>query len=279
VNPCSRTAPCKTFAGAISKTAPGGEISVLDPGGYGALTINKSITINGNGTHASCLFSGTSGFTINSPGIIVNINDISFNGGAPNAPGVNGIRIIQAASVSVSNCDIFNFSSNGIVDERTTAGSTVVTNTRIHNSLQSGVNTTTVGIRVNPSAGSAQNTLTCDRCTIFGNRLGNSHGVFVTNGGRVTLTNTKVFNNTFGVAAAGPSGASEISIIDSDVSANSTGLRTTAGGTIRLSNVLVTANTTNGLEISGGAIQSFGNNKIIGNTGNNGAGLTAASNQ
>jgi len=48
-NPCSRTAPCKTFAGAISKTAAGGEISVLDPGGFGAVTITKSITINGDG--------------------------------------------------------------------------------------------------------------------------------------------------------------------------------------------------------------------------------------
>src|SRR5262245_48964588 len=50
VNPCSRTAPCKTFAGAISKTAAGGEISVLDPGGFGGVTITKSITINGEGT-------------------------------------------------------------------------------------------------------------------------------------------------------------------------------------------------------------------------------------
>ena len=46
-NPCSRTAPCKTFAGAISKTAEGGEINALDPGGYGAVTITKSITIDG----------------------------------------------------------------------------------------------------------------------------------------------------------------------------------------------------------------------------------------
>ena len=48
-NPCSRTAPCKTFPGAISKTAPGGEIDALDPGGFGALTITKAITIDGGG--------------------------------------------------------------------------------------------------------------------------------------------------------------------------------------------------------------------------------------
>src|SRR5215218_7784849 len=72
-NPCSRTAPCKTFAGAISKTAAGGEISVLDPGGYGAVNITKSITLNGTGTLASVLFSGTNGIIINGSGIIVNL--------------------------------------------------------------------------------------------------------------------------------------------------------------------------------------------------------------
>src|SRR5919198_6054446 len=64
-NPCSRTAPCKTFAGAISKTAAGGEISALDPGGFGAVTITKSITINGDGTLASIVASLTNGIIIN----------------------------------------------------------------------------------------------------------------------------------------------------------------------------------------------------------------------
>src|SRR5678809_162426 len=64
-NPCSRTAPCKTFAGAISKTATAGEISVLDPGGFGAVTIVKSITINGDGTLAGILASLTNGVIVN----------------------------------------------------------------------------------------------------------------------------------------------------------------------------------------------------------------------
>src|ERR671939_1663914 len=72
-NPCSRTAPCKTFAGAISKTADGGEIDCIDPGGFGAVTITKSVTIDGGGTFASILAAGTNG---------VNVND--SNSGAPN---------------------------------------------------------------------------------------------------------------------------------------------------------------------------------------------------
>src|SRR5436853_4692350 len=71
-DPCSRTAPCKTFAGAISKTFINGEIDCLDPGGFGALTITKSITIDCTGTLGSVLASGTNGFNIN---IAANAND------------------------------------------------------------------------------------------------------------------------------------------------------------------------------------------------------------
>src|SRR5664279_823389 len=66
VNPCSRTAPCKTFPGAISKTAAGGEIDCLDPGGFGAVTITKSITIACEGTgEGGILVAGTNGVTVN----------------------------------------------------------------------------------------------------------------------------------------------------------------------------------------------------------------------
>src|SRR2546428_7303661 len=65
-NPCSRTAPCKTFAGAISKTAPSGEINCLDPGGFGAVTITKSITIDCHEVFGSVLVSGTNAINIQS---------------------------------------------------------------------------------------------------------------------------------------------------------------------------------------------------------------------
>src|SRR5215472_7956708 len=64
-NPCSRTAPCKTFAGAISKTAAGGEIDCLDPGGFGAVTITKSITLDCDPGPGSILASGVQGIVIN----------------------------------------------------------------------------------------------------------------------------------------------------------------------------------------------------------------------
>src|SRR6202050_1016295 len=78
-NPCSRTAPCKTFAGAISKTATGGEIDNLDTGGFGALTITKSIIIDGGGGQiASVLVSETDGIAINAPGSVVTLRNVQF---------------------------------------------------------------------------------------------------------------------------------------------------------------------------------------------------------
>src|SRR3954468_9898949 len=85
VNPCSRTAPCKTFAGAISKTAAGGEINCLDPGGFGTLNVTKSITIDCIGTNGSVLAANVNGFIINGAGIIVTLRNLTING-AGNAP-------------------------------------------------------------------------------------------------------------------------------------------------------------------------------------------------
>src|SRR6202789_209979 len=78
VNPCSRTAPCKTFAGAISKTASGGEIDALDPGGFGSVTITKSITLDGGfGQNASILATGVNGISIVVGGVNVSIRNLS----------------------------------------------------------------------------------------------------------------------------------------------------------------------------------------------------------
>src|SRR5688572_30212662 len=117
VNPCSRTAPCKTYAGAISKTAAGGEISTLDPGGFGAVTITKSMTIDGTTGQGfgSILASATNGVIVNdalsgSPGtIVVILRNLSINGGTPTSPGQNGIRFLSGKTLNVDGCDIFGF--------------------------------------------------------------------------------------------------------------------------------------------------------------------------
>src|SRR4051812_17892765 len=115
-NPCSRTAPCKTFAGAISRTAAGGEIDALDPGGYGAVTITKSITIDGGGGQvASILVAGTNGIVISGSGVVVTLRNLRITGVAQSVtPGLNGIRLLNGAVLHIQNCAIFGFSQNAV---------------------------------------------------------------------------------------------------------------------------------------------------------------------
>src|SRR5580700_1315043 len=112
-NPCSRTAPCKTFAGAISKTAAGGEIDALDAGGFGGVTITKGITIDGGGGQvASVLVSGISGITVAAPVTdAVTIRNLSING---IGSGIDGIRFISGKRLHVENCTISGFTQNGV---------------------------------------------------------------------------------------------------------------------------------------------------------------------
>jgi hypothetical protein len=111
-NPCSRTAPCKTFAGAISKTAAGGEINTLDPGGFGGVTITKSITIRAESGVAGVLVSGTNAIVINAAStdrVVLEGLDIEGLG-----TGLTGVNILQARDVVVRNTSIRNFTTSGI---------------------------------------------------------------------------------------------------------------------------------------------------------------------
>src|SRR6476620_2972667 len=137
-NPCSRTAPCKTFAGAISKTAAGGEIDALDPAGYGAVTITKAITIDGGGGQvASVLVSGTNGIVVQAgPSDVVILRNLRING---IGTGINGIRWLAGKNLTVENCDIFGFTNNGIDIAKPDGGKAFVHNTVVQNVGQAGL--------------------------------------------------------------------------------------------------------------------------------------------
>jgi hypothetical protein len=140
-NPCSRTAPCKTFAGAISKTATAGEINVLDPGGFGGVTITKSITIRADHIEAGVLVSGTSGIVINAPTTAkVVLDGLDFEG-LSTGGSIHGINILQARDVLVRNSTFRGFDSP-----------------------------TSAGIMVNTAA--TQSSLTVENCTFFNNTVG-----------------------------------------------------------------------------------------------------------
>src|SRR2546421_9852731 len=110
-NPCSRTAPCKTFAGAISKTANGGEINCLDPGGFGGVTIGKSLTIKCHYTEGGVLVSGTNAIVINATATDkVTLRGLDINGIGVGAPtSLVGVKVLSAKSVHILDSEISRF--------------------------------------------------------------------------------------------------------------------------------------------------------------------------
>ena len=264
VNPCSRTAPCKTFAGAISKTAANGEINVIDPGGFGAVTITKSITIDGYGPESSILAANTSGIIINGAGIVVTIRNLSINGAA--TAGGSGIRILNAGAVNLDNLRIANFSATTGTSGRAVSVETSAPNVRVSIADSTFHNLGNVGIGVFPSAGSVL--LDFDRLNI--SKAG-THGIHLGLNSDLTLSNSFISGNLAGAAVALNGTGSSAHISHSVLSNNQVGvLSGAAGGTpvVRLFDTVVTGSTIEGLRINTGTIVSHGNNAIVGNAGN-----------
>jgi hypothetical protein len=260
-DPGSRTAPCRTFAGAQLKTANPGEIDCLDPGGFGAISITKSITLDGSGTFGSILASGTTGVIINGAGINVTLRGLSING-AGAAAGLTGVRIVNANNVHIIDCQILGFSggvARGIDDQRTGGGRLYVVNTVVQNNG--------VGIQVRPSAGAAAILAFVDRCTITGN---SSSGVLAGAGSRVTVSNSLVSGNPgnglfcdFTAALGGP----EINAESCVINANGTGVNVETGAFCNMSNLMIINNSTG--MAGGGTYGTFGNNHITENGAGN----------
>jgi hypothetical protein len=270
VNPCSRTAPCKTFAGAISKTFIGGEIDALDPGGFGTVTITKSMTIDGGATLASILASGTNGVNVN---ILVNANDpnrrvtlrrLTINGaGASGAIGTStGIRGVNASTngfsqLYVENTYIQNFTTVGI-DVNFAAAAT---GARI-SFKDTNITNTGVGIQLNTSANFISGVIDNVRVESM------STGINLKERANAAIRNSVVQNcSTAGVALnSGPSNQSFASLESTYILSATTGVVGGAAGTlVDLSNTTIAGNST-GITTGGGTIQSHGNNQIFNNS-------------
>jgi hypothetical protein len=263
-NPCSRTAPCKTFAGAISKTAAGGEISVLDPGGFGAVTITKAITINGDGTLAAILNAGTTGVIVNAgANDIVYLRNISINGAGT---GLNGIRYLAGKALHVENCTIYGQGNNtagngnGILVNLSATGLLFVKDTNIKNCAVS-------GITAQASAGVAGGLLEHVRIE------GEPTGVLIGNNAFVSIRDSVLNFNTTGVSMTGsgtPTGSFDNCMLNNNVTALNVG----ATGILNLSSSTLESNTTAVASAAPAAnLRSSGNNRFIGNT-SDGAALT-----
>jgi hypothetical protein len=265
-NPCSRTAPCKTFAGAISKTAPGGEISALDPGGFGAVTITKSITIDGGGGQvASVLVAGTNGIVVQAgANDVVTLRNIRINGivGSPSGAGLNGIRFLSGAALHVEHCTIFGFSQNGI-DINVNTGSAArvfVTDTGLHHNAG--------GITAR-NAGAGAVFLALQRATLnqnsgFGLKVdGSGNGAVL-----AAVSDSLLAANGTGVLAqGGPAPAATIQLTRSTV-VHSTSVGAQSMGLnafVFVSNTLMSGNATAVQAVGAGFLKTYQNNAIDGN--------------
>jgi hypothetical protein len=267
-NPCSRTAPCKTFAGAISKTAPGGSINAIDSGPFGPVNITKAMTLDGTESAAGIIASAGNAIAVNAgANDVVSIRGLQLNGVGS---GFAGIRFNSAKALHVENTHITGFTAAAIEFYPTAAAHLFVNNTSARNN-------TGGGIYVKPAGG----------VVAFANlekvRLENNlFGLRADDGGRVTVHDSVASDSSAnGFVIAGSSANVELNL-DHCVSTNNDMVGVKAVGTfatIRLSDVTVT-NNANGLQAAnGGSIISFGNNRLAGNSAGDGAPTSVVSQQ
>jgi len=263
VNPCSRTAPCKTYAGAISKTAKDGEISTLDPGGFGTITITKSITINGGGAgqgYGSILAAGVA------QGVLVNITDpadirktvrlnwLDINGAST---GTNGVRFLSGNALYIENTNIDGFTGDGVnvINNPVAVQNLIMRNVTIRNCATNGVN-------ISNSAGTANATvLALDNVMIT--RSGNN--INAGNGARGQISNSYLglSNPGSGINASQGTSPSQIAVNDTTIVGNATGITVGANARVQIARCVITSNG-NAMALTG-FVDTGGNNTIMGN--------------
>jgi len=264
MNPCSRTAPCKTFSGAISKTAVNGEINCLDPGAFGAMTITKSIQVDCHEVFAGVTNPSASGvsiafdsFSASDTRKSVRIRNINYSGVDT---GLRGISITSGAGVTgtevfIEDCRIdgnFGSPGNGIRDARNGGGLLSVSNTTIKNMSGAGITTT-------PANGAPNLKVVMRRVEVFNC----NYGVAVSTNTKVTIFDSVFSGNTnAGVYAEDfdGGGQSEIAVDHCVVSDNATGFQASTNSTIRVSNTTAMYNTA----LFTGTVLSYSNNQAGG---------------
>ena len=250
VNPCSRTAPCKTFAGAIFRTSVGGEIDCLDPAGYGTVTISKSITIDGTGAFGTMLAGSTTGIIINITAApdtakTVRLHSLSING---LGTGTDGIRVMSASHVFIDEVLIDGFNRHGI-NVGAPGAFIQVTRSTIRNVARYGIN-------LEIAAGATGTNLSVESSNLSTCEIGLVAGP----GTNATARNSAFMHNAIGVAAE----RSDLLLESCIVAHGGRGVMAHSRSTIRISRVTITNNQV-GLAIDAGKIISFKDNIIHGN--------------
>jgi hypothetical protein len=262
-NPCSRTAPCKGIAIALSKTNVGGEVNCLDPlAEQGVVSITKSITIDCEDTQGTLLAVVLTGIDINITDPADTAKNVRLRGltMSGDGSGMSGIRVRSGNRLTLEEVVVDNFAMHGVSIETTSgAFSLVLKNTTIRNSALNGVNTFLTG--------TATATVFMMDSTLASNGIGFNQGAATAS----VIQNSAITGNTTGLQASGST--SILGMKGCVVSHNGTGVSALSSANIRIGGNLITANTTG---LSGASILSWGGNIIDGNSANgtnNGAAL------
>jgi hypothetical protein len=255
-NPCTRAHPCRNFAGALPKTATGGEIDVLDPGGFGAVTITKSISIEGC-CNAGVLVVGTNAIVINAPaGSNVVLRGLTLDG---QGSGIAGIKFVSGGSLHVEDCTINNFVDAGIDFSPSTPANLIVTDTKIRNCF--GPLSVSGGIDIHPGGGGSAIAV-IDNVRAEANQF----GFKVEDNGTVTIRNSIAGDSAGdGFVVISNTGAPAVLTLEDSLAANNVtnGIRAqNAGAVARIGGNVLSGNA-NGFNISGGQIFTTGDNRIL----------------
>jgi hypothetical protein len=247
-NPCSRTAPCKTFAGAISKTAGGGEINCLDPGGWGAVTITKSIKIDCLQFPGGVLVSGTNGINISTTaGIKVILRGLEIIG---IGTGITGVNVLINSEVTLDHVHVTGFTGSCV--NVNTAGTTNLF------MYDSNVTQCARGVQL-ISSGTAKGVL--HNVGVYGMTVSGVEAA--SNGTSILVNESTIAGNGAGTGVLTSAGNGKITVSNSTISgwnggANAVG----SGSTIRLNNNTVVDNVAFSYGAGSGTLATAGNNRV-----------------
>jgi hypothetical protein len=273
-NPCTRMAPCLTFAAALARTAAGGEIDVLDPGDFGAATITKAVSITDDaGAAGATPPSGTSGIVINAgPSDVINLRGLVFDGvNASGTSGTSGIVFLSGALLHVQNCVFEGFTTSGMTFSPG-AGSATTTQMVVQDTT---VLNNATGLLIQPTGSIAANValrrLHIDNNTGDGLRVDGTGGSGAINA--ALIDSTASFNAGNGIEAVSGPGNVTVSIMRVVASGNGVAgiaANQTSGGiaSVTVGSSGLYGNTIAAQATGGAGLLSYSNNQVIGNATN-----------
>jgi hypothetical protein len=259
-NPCTFALPCRSFQRAHDAVLAGGEINVLDPAGYGAVTISKAISIQGHDFASVSPAASADAITINAgPNDKINLRGLAIEGFGT---GDAGVVFNSGASLNIHDSIIRNFQFSGILFQPNTSSQLNISQTQIVD-----LSDVASAILISPSAGSPAITAALDHVTLKIGGVGLNVDDELAGSMNVTIADSIISKFADGIEVASSNGATNVAVRDCTVINNGTGILSTGSAAIvRVTRSTITANGTGLNTASSGRLISFGDNSLAGNT-------------